>query len=192
VAQAEGVVVYSNYVSNVCVDVVTDSLIRFECVQDGSIRNNTVRDAIKGYGIHWRRCIDLYIAGNSIARTTYSVDSEENCGCRLQNNMIDVGAPGSIDSGTLAARNAWQAESITGSVKLELTSSDFASASIAFPDDSFSSAPIVIVTAEDTGQPLVAQYSKATKSGFTASVRVSDGSAVTHSVVLNWSAVAQG
>ncbi|MNJ36943.1 hypothetical protein D3C77_317480 [compost metagenome] len=191
VARAVGVVVDSNYVSNDCVDVATDSLIRFECVQDGAIRNNTVRDAVKGYGIRWRGCKDLYIAGNSIARTTYSVDSEGNRGCRLENNMIDVRAPGAIDSGTLAVRNAWQAESIAGSVKLELTSSNFASGSIAFPDGAFSSTPIVIVTAEDTGQPLIAQYSKATKSGFTASVRVADGSAVTQSVILNWSAVAQ-
>ncbi|ROL65710.1 hypothetical protein BLX41_25535 [Pseudomonas protegens] len=192
VARVVGAVVDNNHVTNDCIDVTTDSLIRFEGVNDGAIRNNTVRDAVKGVGIRWRGCKDLHIAGNSIARATVPVDSKGNSGCRLENNMIDVRVPGEADAGTLVVRNSWQAESIAGSVKLDFVSSNFASVHVTFPPGSFPITPIVIVTAEDTGQPLSAQYSKATKDGFTVSVRVANGSAVTQSLIVNWSAVPAG
>jgi hypothetical protein len=191
VAQVVGAVVDSNHVSNDCIGVTTDSLIRFQGVNDGAIRNNTVRDADKGIGIRWRGCSDLYIAGNSITRATVPVDSEGNNRCRLESNTIDVGVPGKIDAGTLAVRNAWQAEPIAGSVKVDIAASNCASVPVAFPAGAFSTPPIVIVAVADTGQGLIVQYSKATEKGFTASVRVANGTVVTQSVIVNWSAVPQ-
>ncbi|MEW9678463.1 right-handed parallel beta-helix repeat-containing protein [Pseudomonas sp. TE50-2] len=186
----EGAFVDSNVVSNNLPGAATNALIWFNTVNDGVVRNNILRDAIKGVGIRWYESTGVHISGNDIAGVLRPFEAVGNSRCRLESNMIDARPPGEIDSGTLVLHNSWQAEPIAGSVEVAFLESSFASMAVLFPKDAFTGTPVVIVSAESTEHPFIAQYSNVSKTGFTVSVHVANGGAVTQVVNVNWNALA--